>query len=230
MNKLDIIYCRVSTDEQVSNTSLGQQEETCRAYIERVFDTPNILVLKEDYSGFERIRPELSKIIDLIRQGKVRSFTALRVDRICRKTGILEELRDRYFKPLGIEVHTLDLMRWQWTAAHESLQDNLCLMGSFWGKILVEVLQSGRKRHIQNGNVMTANHSPFGLKEVVEYDARGKRTGAQFEFDELESAIVLGIFNLFVKDNFTLFRIADKLSHHLIRFSCNLDTDGLSFG
>lgn len=207
----DILYSRVSTDDQVSNTSLPDQEAKCRDYLERL-GLDNVLVFKEDYSGFEFNRPELSKILDLMRQGKVRSFTALRVDRICRSTSVLERLREQYFKPLNIEVHTLDLMQWQWSAAHESIQDNLCLMGSFWGKILVEVLQNGRKRHVLNGNPMTAGKPPLGLKEVVEFDAKGKRIGAHFEFDEFESAIVVRIFADIIDNNLSLAGLADKLN------------------
>lgn len=208
---IDIIYCRVSTDDQTSNTSLPDQESKCRDYLGRLgFD--NVMIFREDYSGFEFNRPELSKVLTLMRQGKVRSFTALRVDRICRSSGVLEQLREGYFKPLGIKVHTLDLMEWSWSAAHESIQDSLCIMGSFWGKILKEVLQAGRKKHIANGNVITAGHAPFGLKEVVEFDARGKRTGSHIDFDEFEGSIVLMIFNYYVNDNLSLSKIADRLN------------------
>lgn len=207
----DVVYCRVSTDEQTGNTSLPDQETRCRDYLERL-GLDNVLVFKEDFSGFEQSRPELNKILDLMRQGKVRSFIALRVDRICRKIGILEALREQYFKPLGIEVHTLDLMRWQWTAAHESIQDNLCLMGSFWGKILVEILWNGKRRHILDGNPMTAGKPPLGLKEVIEFDSRGKRIGAHFEFDPVESAIVLRIFSEYIDNGLSLVGLADKLN------------------
>lgn len=207
----DIVYCRVSTDDQVSNTSLPDQEAKCRDYLERL-GLDNVLVFKDDYSGFELNRPELKRVIDLMKQGKVRSFIALRVDRICRRTGILDELRERYFMPLGIQVYTLDLGEWQWTPAHIIIQNQLCIMGEYWGRILVEVLQNGRKKHVLNGNVITAGHAPLGLKEVVDYDTRGKRTGAHFEFNEGETPIIFRIFGDFVDNGLSLAGLANKLN------------------
>src|SRR5262245_32825331 len=120
---LDIVYCRVSTDDQSTNTSLGDQEAKCRNYLSGL-GLDNIMVVKEDFSGYSFDRPELAKVLDLMRQGKVRSFTAIAIDRICRSSGVLDQLREGYFKPLSIKVHTLDIGEWQWTAAHEGLQEN----------------------------------------------------------------------------------------------------------
>lgn len=75
MSQIDIIYCRVSTDEQTSNTSLPEQEQSCKEYLTRLGYT-NFHIVKEDYSGFSFAsdRPELSKVLELIKSGKVRSF------------------------------------------------------------------------------------------------------------------------------------------------------------
>lgn len=211
MEKLDVVYGRVSTEDQTSNTSLGDQEQKCIEYLTRLGLT-NIVVYKEDYSGFEFSRPELNKILDLMRQGKVRSFTSLRVDRISRKVGVLERLREQFFIPLEIKVHTLDLFEWNWSTAHVAMQDQLCALGAYWGKILVEVLANGRKKSVMNGNVLTAGHAVLGLEEVPEENAKGKRTGSHIEFSEIESPIVLKIFYSYVKDDMSITKIAKMLN------------------
>lgn len=213
MFQCDIIYCRVSTDEQTSNTSLPEQEQSCKEYLTRLGYT-NFQVVREDYSGFSFAsdRPELSKVLTLIKNGQVRTFTVLRVDRLCRKTGVLEEIRDGYFKPYGVKVFSLDLNEWQWNPMHETMQEQYALFASNWGKMAVQSMQNGRKSHVKSGNVITAAKPPLGLKEVLETDHRGKRIGAHFEFDDNEASIVIRIFENCVNDRMSLASIAQSLN------------------
>lgn len=206
----DVIYARVSTDEQAKDgkTSIDEQIAACKPYLERL-DLTNWLVFKEDFSGFEEDRPELDKIKELIKAGKVRSFTALRVDRLCRKSGILERIRDGYFKPYGVQVHTVqDLGQWLWNPNHETLQESLAVFASNWGKMAVEVMQKGRKAHVKAGNVITCGRPPLGFNEVVQRDSYGKRKGAILEPNKQEARIVLRAYEYLVSDGVSVNSIA----------------------
>ena len=214
MKLFDIIYARVSTDEQAKDgkTSINEQIEGCKKLLTNHGYT-NFKIFKEDYSGFEYDRPELNKIKELMTDGQVRSFCVLRVDRLCRKTSVLEKIRDGYFKPLGVEVFSDDLGgRWSWNSQQETIQETLAVFSSYWGKMAVQILQDGRKAHVKAGNIVTCGRPPLGLTEVVTRDYNGKRLSASMEFNQSEAAIVLRIYENFVSDDMSLNAIARALN------------------
>jgi len=194
---LTIIYCRVSTDAQASDdkVSLQDQAETCLSYAREVLGIKdNLRVFKDDTSGFEFNRSEFDQVKTLMAQGCVKNFIALRVDRITRKGGHLDELRDMYFKPSGINVYTaVDLGRWQWDPYSEHLQNELVNFATLWGKILVEVMFRGKVRRLKNGQTMANGHSPLGFQEVK------TDKGRFFIINDLEAQIVRDIFNLYLQ-------------------------------
>ena len=211
---LDVVYARVSTDEQAgeNKTSLDEQIEKSQDYLTRLGLT-NFLVFREDYSGFEYDRPKLNEIRELIQQGKVRSFTFWRVDRISRKSGHLEQLREGYFIPFNVEIHSpFDLGKWMWTPSHIHMQNSLVNFAEYWGRILTQVMADGKIGLIKRGSVMTFGHSPFGYMEVKKKfeDGTEKRI---FVIKEDEAEIIALIFELFVKQNMSLRQIAIKLNN-----------------
>ena len=105
-----IIYCRVSSDEQVEGTSLDVQEERLKVYCERkgynIIDIPH----REDESGktFEK-RPIIQSIMKYIRshKGQVDKLLVLRWNRYsrdlfsaCENLGVLMRL--------GVEVNSIE--------------------------------------------------------------------------------------------------------------------------
>ena len=105
-----IIYCRVSSDEQVEGTSLDVQEERLKVYCERrgynIIDIPH----REDESGntFEK-RPIIQGIMKYIRshKGQVDKLLVLRWNRYsrdlfsaCENLGVLMRL--------GVEVNSIE--------------------------------------------------------------------------------------------------------------------------
>lgn len=83
-----VIYCRVSTTEQVSGTSLETQETTCRAWCAR----QGLEVLKvfsdRGESAKTADRPQFQAAMDFCRQakGKVSRLVVFKVDRFSRAT------------------------------------------------------------------------------------------------------------------------------------------------
>ena len=209
----DVIYSRVSTDEQAKDgkTSIGEQIEGCKNLLSNQGLT-NFKIFQEDFSGFEYDRPELDKIKELIADGKVRSFAVLRVDRLCRKVSVLEKLRDGYFKPLDIQVFSTDMGKWQWNPQQESLQEMLAVMASNWGKMAVETMQTGLRNHIKAGNVVCAGKAPLGFVEIVERNQSGQRIAGTLEINPIEAPIILTIFKNFVDNGMSLFEIAESLN------------------
>lgn len=218
MSKFDVIYCRVSSDEQAgeTKTSIPEQEARCRDYLSRI-GCDNIKVFQEDYSGFEFERPELDKIRMLIKEGKVHSITFLRVDRLSRQSGHLDQLREGYFRPYGIEVHSPgDLGKWEWTPSHIYLQNTLVNFSQMWGSVIIQIMNDGKLGKVKQGNTMAVGHAPFGYTEVK------TKSGACFEINEHEASIVRMIFRLFVEEGLSLGVITKKLNDEKVPTYCQL--------
>ena len=117
MSKIDVIYCRVSTDEQSKDDkySLDLQTDRCLDLLSRLNSDNEPKIFHEDYSGYEESRPELDKVKELINAGQVQRLLFLQVDRLSRKASHIDNLRDNYFIPHDIEVYSTDLNKWEWT-------------------------------------------------------------------------------------------------------------------
>ena len=86
MDRIAIIYCRVSTDNQErEGTSLDSQLEACKKLAqERGYDDSKQLVVMEAYSGLVLDRPKLNEVREYVRNKKVGAFIAYTLDRISR--------------------------------------------------------------------------------------------------------------------------------------------------
>lgn len=67
-----VIYCRVSTVEQVQNLSLATQEESCRAYCAREGYDVDELFIDAGESAKTTNRPEFLRLLEACRQGQGR--------------------------------------------------------------------------------------------------------------------------------------------------------------
>ena len=217
MKLFDIIYARVSTSEQAKDdkVSLPEQEQKCREYLSK-FGYDNIKVFYEDYSGYDFERPQLDKIRELIERGRVRSLTFARVDRLSRKPGHLEQLREGWLIPFDVEVHSCDLNQWSWSSTHVYLQNSLCNFSELWGKVLKQVMYDGKLGLVRKGHTMASGHAPLGYEEV--------KTESKTEFQVIaeEAAIVREIYKFYVDEDMSLNAIARKLQADKIPTYCEL--------
>ncbi len=81
-----IIYCRVSSQEQVSGTSLDTQSKACLEYAERNrVQVLNIFIEKGE-SATAANRTEFLKALEYCRKHKVQAFIVWKIDRFARNT------------------------------------------------------------------------------------------------------------------------------------------------
>ena len=109
MSKNVILYCRVSSDEQSDNTSLGYQETRLREYCLRS-QYKIIGCYKEDYSAKDFVhRPEINKVMGYckVHKNEVDLLLCLNWSRYSRNAKLAYENLD-YFKKLDIEVNTTE--------------------------------------------------------------------------------------------------------------------------
>ena len=103
-----ILYCRVSTDDQVNGYSLDLQEETLRTHCERN-NIEVISVYREDFSGNNFDRPELNKLRKHIKERKreVNQLLIVKWDRFGRNLmealQMIHDLQELGVQPISIE-------------------------------------------------------------------------------------------------------------------------------
>jgi len=160
--KTAVIYCRVSTDEQVKNTSLGQQEKDCRAYCQR--NDLKVLELFRDEGETARVadRPEFQRLFFYISQNHVDAVIVWKLDRFARNN------YDQavYFKQLaesGSDIHSVT-EKLDNTPAGKLMKNMLGSINQFYSDI-----NSERSRHLMKEVALSGywtHKAPLGYKMV----------------------------------------------------------------
>lgn len=103
-----VIYCRVSSEEQVKNLSLGTQEKACREHCERNGWAVDRVFVERGESAKTTDRPELGAALAHCRRNsdQLGAFVVYAVDRLARQTGDHLSLKGALAK-LGIELRSV---------------------------------------------------------------------------------------------------------------------------
>lgn len=103
-----IIYTRVSSDEQVSGTSLDSQEQVCRAYCKERSITVLAVFREEGASAKTAVRAELLRSLEYCRRsrGQVQAFVVAKVDRFARNTEDHFSVR-KLLLAYGVALHSV---------------------------------------------------------------------------------------------------------------------------
>jgi|GEM_PF-693140 DNA invertase Pin-like site-specific DNA recombinase len=104
MEKITAGYIRVSTREQaIESLSLErQQEKVLNAGAQTIFED------QQSASKSQDTRPELGKLLDLVRQGKVHRVITPRMDRMVRSSRNLHKILE-VFEDAGADIEFLDI-------------------------------------------------------------------------------------------------------------------------
>lgn len=94
-----VLYLRVSSEEQVENYSLSNQEYTCTKEAERRGFTILETFREEGASAKTANRPELIKLLEYCRKHKnnIGSVMVYRIDRLARQTSDYLAIRRKLF-------------------------------------------------------------------------------------------------------------------------------------
>ena len=102
-----VLYCRVSSEEQVRGYSLNQQEEALREHAASEGWEVLEVVRDEGHSGAYLERPGLDRVRDLVEAGGVSMVVSQDADRITRDPGH-RMLLDEEFDKRGCKLEALD--------------------------------------------------------------------------------------------------------------------------
>lgn len=183
------IYIRWSTDDQSDGTTLEVQLAGCQHYVlSQGWQVNDDLTFVDDgYTGGNLDRPGLTKLRQLVKQGKVDCVVAFKVDRLSRSVIdtvnlVLEEWDGRtYLKSAREPIDTTTAMGKQFFYMLVSYAE--------WERTVIrERTVSGRRRRAEQGYKPSAV-APYG------YTHSSTRTGA-VEVVPTEAEIVKEIFRL----------------------------------
>lgn len=113
-------YARVSTEDQ----KLDLQIDSIRSYVKVVMGEEDVTIFAEKQSGAKADRPELQKLMDVLKEGD--TFIVYKLDRLARTTKQLYDLHDDITKR---GVHFISL--------HENINTTTTMGKAMFGMIAV---------------------------------------------------------------------------------------------
>ena len=191
-----ILYCRVSSDEQKTNTSLEFQEKKLRHYCnEHGYNV--IACYHEDFSGkhHDFVRPEMKKIRDYCKKHKreVDLILFLRWDRFSRNPEFAYMFKRMFLDDWGIEFNAIespiDFGATEWS----SLLSSYCAAAHTENNKISRRTRDGVRETLLSGRL--ANKAPRGYKNVHITDENGKTISKTVEIDEGKASLIRNIFN-----------------------------------
>jgi site-specific DNA recombinase len=197
-------YIRVSTDEQAAHgTSLNNQKELIAA---RVVSKDWALVdVYEDagYSGGKMDRPELTRLIADIKDGKIDAVVVYKLDRLSRKQKDTLILLEDVFEKHGVKIISIIEELDTSTATGRAMIGLLSVFAQLERDTIKERLTSGRKQTAKAGRY-SGGAAPIGYTAT-----RGDKA---LKVDTEKVATVKRVFELFDGGEMTFQAIADKLN------------------
>ncbi len=180
-----VIYCRVSSTGQEDNSSLGTQEEHCRAYaIEQGWTV--VAVYREVHTGADLFeRPQLSRLRETVRSDETDIVLAYALDRLSRSQahlGFLLSEWDHMGVRLAIVSEDLDE-----TPEGRLLQSVRGFVAEMERLKIAERTQRGIRKRVQDGKPLVGWKAPYGYQWM---DAKKTR----LEEDPLTSVVARRVF------------------------------------
>lgn len=190
-----ILYCRVSSDEQKTNTSLDFQEKQLRQYCDA--NGYNVVACyKEDFSAkhHDFVRPEMRKIRDYCKKHKqeVDLILFLRWDRFSRNPEFAYMFKRMFLDDWGIQFNAIespiDFAATEWS----SLLSNFCAAAHTENNKISRRTRDGIRETLLSGRL--ANKAPRGYKNVHITDDKGITIGKTIEIDEKTAPKIRALF------------------------------------
>lgn len=197
-------YVRVSSEDQVENTSLDSQTQNCLAAALLKNDSLPTVYREEGVSGTTADRPEWQRLMRDCRAGRVRRIYALNWSRLARDaavgTQIVKEL-----KSLGVELTVVEQDFDGKTLMGDFLQKLMILLAELDRNSLVERMARGQHAMAGRGLWPSGGASPYG------YRATGGNTNTLL-IEQTEAGILRQTVAWIVDDGLTTGEAARRLN------------------
>lgn len=203
--KTGIIYCRVSSEEQVDGTSLVSQERLCREYAAR----HNIEVLAVFVDAGESAktanRPELSRAITFCKRKRAHFFIVYKIDRFARNQTDHVTVR-AFLRQSGTELRSVTEPIDE-SPIGRAMEGMLSVFAEFDNNVRTERTKQGMLERVRNGVwVWTA---PIGYRRHEE--------GGNLVPDPETAPLIKFAFTEYVKGTYSFERLGNVLAEAGLR-------------
>lgn len=166
-----VIYCRVSTKEQVDNFSLENQQKICREYAARSGFVVVEVFVDEGESAKTTDRPDFLRMVNFCckQKGKIDAVIVYKLDRFSRNVGDYQAIRAalaRYHVRLLSATEQLDE-----TPAGHLMENVLSATAQFDNEVKSERVKQGMKAMFDSGYWSWV--VPLGYKRIRNNAKRG---------------------------------------------------------
>lgn len=196
------LYVRVSTLEQATEGySIGEQKERLRHYASaQGYDIVGVYS-DEGFSGKDLFRPDMQRLLDDVKRGKIGIVLVYKLDRLSRHVkDVLElvELFDKHNVILYSLQENFDLSSPFGRAALKMM----ATFGELERETIVERMEMGKIARANEGRyTVPGTRCPFGYRHDKKND--------KLVIDEREAEIIRKIFELYVNENMTFRKLYD---------------------
>lgn len=164
-NKRAVIYCRVSTREQVEEgNSLITQEKACREYaFKSGFDVADVFI-EQGESAKTMQRTELKRLIDFcsVRKNNIQAVIAYKIDRVSRNMDDYSQIRI-LLKRCGVEIKSTSEF-FESTPAGRFMENIIANVAQFDNDVRTERSINGMKEAVREGRYVWKG--PYGYSNV----------------------------------------------------------------
>src|SRR5665213_858524 len=140
MNKKAVIYCRVSTKEQVDEgNSLHSQEKLCREYCHKNGFEIAETFIDQGESAKTANRPELQHLLDYctLKKNDIGAVVIYKLDRISRNTDDYSKIR-LLLKKYGVEIKSITEYFDTTSPAGKFMENMIVNVGQFDNDVKIE--------------------------------------------------------------------------------------------
>ncbi|MEM7827716.1 MAG: recombinase family protein [Candidatus Aenigmatarchaeota archaeon] len=196
------IYCRVSTEKQEKQETIGSQLAALRDFASKNGYTVYKEYIDDGYSGELLERPGLDQLRDDAKKKLFDTILVYCLDRLARKyiyIGLLQEELKKY----GVSIVFLNRPDKKDTPEENLLEGIQGLIAEYEKAKILERTRRGKLHRAKSGQLVTSI-PPYGYNYI--------REEKRYELNEAEATTVKMIFHMFVQKNYTLRKIAKELT------------------
>lgn len=200
-------YPRISGDEEYGN-GLSSQLRGIMAYArENGATIPDDYVFEETHTGTVLERPQLNRVKELMRGGKIEGVVVYDASRLARKVGVADFLLDE-FEQTGVELH---IVTWERAVNPAKARDrqafnNEAVQSDTERRNILERTQRGKRDLLLDGIPIAQGRAPYG------YRVEGRKRNKQFIQVPEQVAVVKLIFDLYVNEHMNMPKIVRHLN------------------
>ncbi|MGF6889655.1 site-specific DNA recombinase, partial [Nocardia sp. GP40] len=203
-----VIYARVSSARQKKNETIGSQIAALRAHADHLgLVVPEEWIFADDgHSGATLVRPALERLRDLVAGVGIDVVLCYSPDRLARKFAY-QALLIEEFTRAGVRVEFVNGPRGD-TPEDQLLVQFQGMFAEYEKAQIMERYRRGKTHRARSGSVNVLGGAPFGYRYLRKTD----HTGAVYEIDEHEAALVAELFRRYADDGASIADLARWLT------------------